>query len=132
MSDRRTAFEHSTPDLYDRYMGPLLFEPYARVVADRAPLLRPRRILERAAGTGIVTRAVSQALPEAGIVATDVNPAILDFAGTRVHSARVLFQTADAQKLLFPEQAFGTVLWTLSRTRSAAGKATTRRCRRTS
>ena len=25
----------STPALYDRYMGPLLFEPYAKLVAER-------------------------------------------------------------------------------------------------
>jgi hypothetical protein len=52
------VFTHSTPSLYDRYMGPLLFEPYAQYVAERAALLRPERILETAAGTGIVTRAV--------------------------------------------------------------------------
>lgn len=110
MSERRAAFEHSTPDLYDRYMGPLLFEPYARVVADRAALLRPERILETAAGTGIVTRAMSQAVPQADIVATDLNPAMLDFAGARLHSARVTFQPADAQELPFPDQAFDLVL----------------------
>lgn len=69
------AFVHSTPALYDRYMGPLLFEPYARLVAERLALLQPARILETAAGTGIVTRAVNEAVPTAQIVATDVNPA---------------------------------------------------------
>ena len=29
------VFKHSTPSLYDQYMGPLLFEPYARYVAER-------------------------------------------------------------------------------------------------
>jgi hypothetical protein len=52
------VFKHSTPELYDRYMGPLLFAPYAEhVVAKRVALLRPERILETAAGTGILTRA---------------------------------------------------------------------------
>ena len=46
------VFKHSTPDLYDRYMGPLLFEPYARHVAERVTPLRPSQILETAAGTG--------------------------------------------------------------------------------
>jgi len=49
-----TPFAHSTPALYDRYMGPLLFEPYAELVAERCALLQPDRILETAAGTGIV------------------------------------------------------------------------------
>lgn len=43
-----TPFTHSTPELYDRYMGPLLFEPYAKVIAERVARLRPERILETA------------------------------------------------------------------------------------
>jgi len=53
-------FQHSTPELYDRYMGPLLFEPYAKFIAERAALLRAARILETAAGTGIVTQALQR------------------------------------------------------------------------
>jgi methylase of polypeptide subunit release factors len=67
------AFNHSTPALYDRYMGPLLFEPYARLVGERSARFQPNRILETAAGTGIVTRALSEALPQAQIIATDLN-----------------------------------------------------------
>ena len=55
-------------------MGPLLFGPYAKHVAERVALVRPERILETAAGTGIATRVVSEAVPEATIVATDINP----------------------------------------------------------
>src|SRR5262249_47949250 len=73
-------FRHSTPELYARYMGPLLFAPYAEYVAKRAAGLQPRRILEPAAGTGIVTRAVSAAVPKAEVVATDINPAVVEFA----------------------------------------------------
>jgi hypothetical protein len=43
MTQARTAFDHSTPALYDRYMGPLLFDPYARLIAERAALLQPTR-----------------------------------------------------------------------------------------
>jgi ubiquinone/menaquinone biosynthesis C-methylase UbiE len=61
-------------------MGPLLFEPYAKLVAERCAVLQPDRILETAAGTGIVTRAVHRAAPKAQVVATDINPAMLEFA----------------------------------------------------
>jgi ubiquinone/menaquinone biosynthesis C-methylase UbiE len=104
------VFKHSTPSLYDRYMGPLLFEPYAQYVAERVALLRPERILETAAGTGIVTRAVSEAVPEATIVATDINPAVVEFAAQHVHSERVTFQRADAQDLPFDDATFDLVL----------------------
>ena len=106
----RDVFKHSTPSLYDRYMGPLLFEPYAKYVVERAAVLRPDRILETAAGTGIVTRAVVEALPQAVIVATDVNPAVVEFARQHVHSERVTFQQADAQDLPFDDASFDLVL----------------------
>src|SRR5438477_2961960 len=104
------VFKHSTPSLYDRYMGPLLFEPYAKYVAERVALLEPERILETAAGTGIVTRAVVGAVPEASIVATDINPAVVEFAAQHVQSERVTFQHADAQDLPFDDASFDLVL----------------------
>ncbi|MBA2527674.1 MAG: class I SAM-dependent methyltransferase [Pyrinomonadaceae bacterium] len=104
------VFKHSTPALYDRYMGPLLFEPYAKLVAERSALFQPSSILETAAGTGIVTRAVHQAVPQPQIVATDINPAMLEFAAQRVRSERVTFQRADAQDLPFVDGSFDLVL----------------------
>jgi ubiquinone/menaquinone biosynthesis C-methylase UbiE len=110
MAQEKTAFNHSTPTLYDRYMGPLLFEPYARLIAERAALFQPARILETAAGTGIVTRALNEALPQAQIVATDLNRVMLDFAAQRVRSKQVAFHTADAQDLPFPDGSFDLVV----------------------
>lgn len=104
------VFKHSTPSLYDRYMGPLLFEPYAKYVAERVALLRPERILETAAGTGIATRAVSEAVPEATIVATDINPAVVEFAERHAHSDQVTFRRADAQDLPFDDATFDLVV----------------------
>ena len=110
MTETGTPFKHSTPELYDRYMGPLLFEPYAKVLAERAALLQPDRILETAAGTGIVTRALHLAVPRAQIVATDVNPVMLDVAARRLGSDRVSFQSADAQDLPFDDESFDLVV----------------------
>jgi ubiquinone/menaquinone biosynthesis C-methylase UbiE len=110
MAQTDARFNHSTPELYDRYMGPLLFEPYAKLVAERAALLQPARILETATGTGIVTRALSAAVPHAEIVATDLNPGMLDFAKQGNPSGRVDFQRADAQDLPFPAESFDLVV----------------------
>jgi ubiquinone/menaquinone biosynthesis C-methylase UbiE len=104
------VFKHSTPELYDRCMGPLLFAPYAEHVASRVAPLRPQTILETAAGTGIVTRAVNQALPDAAIIATDINPAVVEFAARHFRSERVTFQAADAQQLPFADESFDLVL----------------------
>ena len=63
MRDTDRLFEGSIPETYDRYLGPLLFEPYARDLAARLAALAPARVLETAAGTGVATRALVRALP---------------------------------------------------------------------
>jgi ubiquinone/menaquinone biosynthesis C-methylase UbiE len=91
-------------------MGPLLFEPYAKLVAERCAILKPDHILETAAGTGIVTRAVHRAVPRAELVATDINPAMLEFAKHGITSNHVSFQPADAQNLPFADGSFDLIL----------------------
>ena len=105
-----TVFAGSIPAIYDRLMVPLLFEPYAADVAEHARQFAPRDILETAAGTGAVTAALHQALPDARIVATDLNPAMLDIAAERIRSDKVRFQAADAQDLPFEDQNFDLVV----------------------
>ncbi|HEY0412592.1 MAG TPA: methyltransferase domain-containing protein [Allosphingosinicella sp.] len=105
-----TEFAGAIPQLYDRCLGPFLFEPYAQDIAARASALGPARILETAAGTGIVTAALAAALPEAEIVATDLNPAMLEVAAARMASGRVSFGAADAQDLPFPDGGFDLVV----------------------
>lgn len=104
------VFAGSIPALYDLCLGPLLFAPYARDLAARAAALGPPRILETAAGTGIVTKALADALPQADIVATDLNQAMLDVAAGRVVSPKVEFRQADAQALPFPDAGFDLVV----------------------
>ena len=106
-----TVFSGSIPSLYDRYLGPLIFEPYAEDLASRLAALHPARVLETAAGTGIVTRALLRALSASTrIVATDLNQPMLDHAAQQVASDRVTWQAADAQALSFPDQSFDAVV----------------------
>jgi SAM-dependent methyltransferase len=108
MSDR--AFVGSIPEVYDRCLGPLLFEPYAVDLARRLAAGAPEVVLEIAAGTGIVTAEVVRALPAARIVATDLNQAMLDIAAKKLDSPNVVWQTADAQELPFPDGPFDGVV----------------------
>ena len=64
MTGSDAVFAGSMPALYDRYLGPLYFEPYAADLAARVRAQPASRILEIAAGTGIVTQALHAALPE--------------------------------------------------------------------
>lgn len=109
MASIDVRFSGSVPANYERYMVPLLFRPYAELLARRAVEFRPSRILETAAGTGVVTAALARALPDAEIVATDLNQAMLDVAATRVKSANVSFRQADALELPFGDGEFDLV-----------------------
>ena len=110
MTATDTVFAGSIPAIYDRLMVPMLFEPYAADVAEHARRFGARDILETAAGTGVVTAALHRALPDAGIVATDLNPAMLEIAAERVRSENVRLQAADAQNLPFEDQSFDLVV----------------------
>ena len=110
MTATDTVFAGSIPAIYDQYMVPLVFAPYARLVAERAAELRPRRILETAAGTGVVTQELHRALPSAEIIATDLNAPMLEQAGRRLNASNVRFQPADAQALPFPDGSFDLVV----------------------
>jgi SAM-dependent methyltransferase len=106
-----TVFSGSIPSLYDRYLGPLIFEPYAEDLAHRLSALNAARVLETAAGTGIVTRTLVRLLPTSvRVVATDLNQPMLDHAAEQLSSSRVSWQKADAQSLPFPDGAFDAVV----------------------
>ena len=111
MSATDAAFAGSIPALYEQYLGSLLFQPYAEVMASRLNDLTQGRVLETAAGTGIVTRALAKALPrEVEIVATDLNQAMLDLASGKLQAPNVRWQQADAQALPFDDAAFDAVV----------------------
>ena len=110
MTATDTVFAGSIPAIYDRYMVPLVFAPYAKLVADRAASFAPLRILETAAGTGVVTEYLHRAVPGADIIATDLNGPMLEQAARRVTSTNVRFDVADAQALPFDDASFDLVV----------------------
>jgi SAM-dependent methyltransferase len=105
------VFAGSIPHLYERYLVPLIFEPYARDLADRLRSRSLSRLLEIAAGTGVATRAMASALPdEVSIVATDLNQAMLDQASRVGTNRPVAWRQADAMELPFPDETFDAVV----------------------
>ena len=106
-----TVFAGSIPELYDTLLVPLIFEPYAEDLARRVAALKPTRVLETAAGTGVVTRALSKALPTlCEIVATDLNQPMLDRAAAIGTARPVQWQQADAMQLPFDDASFDVVV----------------------
>jgi SAM-dependent methyltransferase len=105
------AFTGNVPERYDRYLVPLLFEPYAADLVARLPQRDGLRVLELAAGTGVVTRRLREALPEGStIVATDLNEAMVDHARGAVPGAGIEWGTADAQDLPFADGSFDVLV----------------------
>jgi SAM-dependent methyltransferase len=101
------VFAGPIPLIYDRLLVPLLFQPYAEDLAARVMALRPGRVLELAAGTGALTRALAARAEGTSIVATDLNQPMLDLAATRLaDNANVTWQQADAQDLPFAPEIF--------------------------
>jgi ubiquinone/menaquinone biosynthesis C-methylase UbiE len=111
MANVDTVFAGSIPELYDKYLGPLIFQSYADDIAHRLTNLNAGSLLEVAAGTGIVTLALLKTLPHAvSLVATDLNEGMLEVAKVKDTANRVSWQQADAQALPFPEAAFDAVV----------------------
>lgn len=109
MTDVDEIFSGSIPKLYETYLVPLIFEPYAKDLRQRLGSMRVSRILEVAAGTGVVTRALAT-LENVSIVATDLNQAMLDEAAAVGTACPVGWQQADAMALPFPDGEFDAVV----------------------
>jgi ubiquinone/menaquinone biosynthesis C-methylase UbiE len=108
-SDDRT-FAGSIAEIYDRYLVPLIFDSYALDLASRLAEANPLDVLETAAGTGVLTRAIASRLPaDARIVATDLNQPMLDRAKARQSDGRIEWKQADALALPVENQSFDVV-----------------------
>lgn len=111
MSSADKAFTGSIPETYDGYLVPLIFESYAADLARRVVDADPSSVLETAAGTGVVPRALAPLLKkDARYVVTDLNQPMLDRAASRQGAdARITWQQADALQLPFPDHSFDVV-----------------------
>jgi ubiquinone/menaquinone biosynthesis C-methylase UbiE len=112
MSNDAASFVGNIPQHYDQGMGPMVFVDYAADIAQRVAAANPARVLETAAGTGIVTRKLRDALPaDARLTATDLNSPMLDIARAKFRAGeQVEFQPADAMALPFADGSFDAVV----------------------
>jgi ubiquinone/menaquinone biosynthesis C-methylase UbiE len=110
MTASHDLFSAAIAEAYERYMVSVFFHVYAEDLAQRIAALHPRRVLEIAAGTGVLTRALAARLgPDTEIVGTDLSPAMLERAQTDPHLAgnsRMTWRLADALSLPFGEAEF--------------------------
>jgi ubiquinone/menaquinone biosynthesis C-methylase UbiE len=112
MTETNAKFEGSIPEIYDRHLGPVMFEPYAADLTRRVTTPVAGPVLEIACGTGILTRQLRAHLPASlRLVATDLNEPMLDYARTKLGETQFIdWQQADAAALPFPSASFAAVV----------------------
>jgi ubiquinone/menaquinone biosynthesis C-methylase UbiE len=110
MTHSDAVFAGSIPEVYERYLVPMLFTPYAADIVTRVQAVDPRRVLDVAAGTGIVTRGIALMLPDAQIDGTDLNAGMIGFAEARSETPRIRWSVADAMQLPFKDGSFDLVV----------------------
>ena len=111
MSASDKVFAGSVPEIYETYLVPLIFTQYAADVVARLKSRSVSKLLEIAAGTGAVTRAMASGLPASvSIVATDLSQGMLDQAAARGTSRPVEWRQADAMSLPFEDGSFDAVV----------------------
>lgn len=112
MTDSDKVFSGSIPQLYDTYLVSMIFEDFADDLAGRVAALEPKHVLETAAGSGVVTRALAARLdPASRYVVTDLNQPMLDHAAQRQSpDDRITWQQADALDLPFDDGTFDAVV----------------------
>ena len=109
--DINVVFEGSIPENYDRYLGPVLFEPFADDIVARLKKAQPESVLELACGSGILTRRLRDILSKTRLVATDLNPGMIAYAQGRFRpSENVEWLEADAAALPFSDGSFDAVV----------------------
>jgi SAM-dependent methyltransferase len=112
VTNNDTVFNGSIPEIYDEYLVPLIFEEYADDLADRVVSVAPDAVLELAAGSGVVTRALAPRLSStARYAVTDLNPGMLDRAASaQPPDDRIEWKQADALDLPFDDDSFDAVV----------------------
>lgn len=112
MKDDVAGFFGSIPRHYDQSLGPLIFTDYAADLARRVAAGNPARVLETAAGTGILTRHLRDRLPgSVRLTSTDLNPPMLEIARTKFRPGeQVELRPADATALPFADASFEAVV----------------------
>ena len=109
-SDNDKIFSGTIPEIYDTILVPLIFEPYTEEIVKRLRSKPINNILEIAAGSGVLTRALSTQLPDnVSLVATDLNEAML-IQGEKIGTKNaVVWKQADAMHLPFQDDTFDAV-----------------------
>lgn len=100
----------SAPELYERYLVPAVFGPWAEELVPLADMHGGERVLDLACGTGVVARRARQALGDSGVVVgADINRDMLQVARVNAANLAIEWREADACALPFQGGDFDVV-----------------------
>ncbi|HTK18321.1 MAG TPA: methyltransferase domain-containing protein [Mucilaginibacter sp.] len=105
------TFTNEDAENYDRYIGPILFEPYGQFMASKVKADGISSVLEVACGSGRLTRHLREVLPtNIRLFATDISPDMLAIAQRELNNNGISFQTENLLNLSFSDNSFDLVI----------------------
>ena len=111
MANQEWSFVETIPGNYERYLVPIVFQPYAVEMTERIIPMKPQAVLELACGTGVLTRQLRPRLPSGSrLVASDISQGMLDIAQRVVPLDLIEWRCADALQLPFSDCEFDLVV----------------------
>jgi ubiquinone/menaquinone biosynthesis C-methylase UbiE len=97
-------------EIYEEYLVPAIFEPWARDLLDRAAPRPGERVLDVACGTGIVARLAADKVGSSGkVLGVDINPGMIAVARKIARAAGPEWQEGNATALPLPDGSFDLV-----------------------
>ncbi len=105
------SFTGSVPEHYEKYLGPLFFEPYAVEISKRIDPKSLHLAVELACGTGRVTRLIREVIPStARLIASDISEDMLAVAQEKLKKLNIEWQIIDAQQLPFEDNSIDLIV----------------------
>jgi ubiquinone/menaquinone biosynthesis C-methylase UbiE len=109
MSNQSRQIDTAPAEVYERYLVPAMFRPWAKDLIDLAAPQPGESVLDLACGTGIVARLAAERVTSSGYVAgLDIDPAMLAVAASRHPS--IVWRESRAENIPFDDHSFDLVL----------------------
>jgi ubiquinone/menaquinone biosynthesis C-methylase UbiE len=97
-------------EVYEEYLVPAIFEPWARELLERAVPRPGERVLDVACGTGIVARLAADRVGTAGkVLGVDINPGMIAAARRIAPATGAEWKEGSATALPLPDGSFDLV-----------------------
>src|SRR6476469_3620736 len=103
------AYSGTIPKFYDSLLGPLYFQPYAELLAEKIASYTPQTVLELACGTRRLTPEIIKRFPNNIITATDINPFMLTHAQSILPQKNITWQIVYGTEIPFAANSFNCV-----------------------